>query len=192
MGVVMKKLLFTLLLLFPLQTFAAQENWYTYWSIGAADNKYPSNLNATLDFLDSLPGVDRSQGSIDMFGFYFPRENNLALGFVISGSWDLFQTPVGDMQINQYLYGFSAMKFFGKEIGDGFFLRGDIGLSKAVVHDDYYGTSSSDTGLGTLLGAGFGIPISEETRILFGLNVSNKDVDGDNWTAVTLNIGGLW
>jgi hypothetical protein len=188
----MKKLFLLLLLLCPLQSFAAQEDWYAYWSIGTADNHYPGDLDTLLDTLDSLPGVDRTQGSIDMLGFYWPQDNNLSVGFVISGSWDHFQTPVGDVQFNQYLYAVSAMKFFGKEIGDGFFLRGDFGLAKAVFDAGYYGSATSDTGTGFLLGAGYGIPVSEDSRLLLSVNVSNKDIEGDTVSAVTFNIGGLW
>lgn len=56
----------------------------------------------------------------------------------------------------------------------------------------YYGTSTSDTGLGFLLGAGYGIPVSEESRELLSINVSNKDIEGNTVSAVTFNIGGLW
>jgi opacity protein-like surface antigen len=188
----MKKLLLLLVLLCPLQSFAAQEDWYAYWSIGGAANHYPGNLDSFLESIDSLPGVDRTQGSIDMLGFYWPMPNKLSLGFVISGSWDNFQTPFGDVQYNQYLYGASAMKFFGKEIGDGFFLRGDVGFAKGVLDAGYYGTSTSDTGLGFLLGLGYGIPVSEDSRVLLGINVSNKDINDETVSAVTFNVGGLW
>ena len=192
---VVKKLLLVVLLLCPLQTFAAQEDWYTYWSFGFSDNSYPGGWDPVLDAAESQPGIDRTQGAMDIFGFYWPVQDKLNVGFVISGSWDAFQTPVGDMQLNQYLYAASAMKFFGKEIGDGLFLRGDVGFAKAAINTDTvfgsYG-SSSDTGMGFLLGVGYGIPVSEESRVLLSLNVSNKDIDGENWSAVTFNIGGLW
>jgi len=192
---VVKKLLLVVLLLCPLQTFAAQEDWYTYWSFGFANNSYPGNLGSVLDDLEALPGVDRTQGAMDIFGFYWPVQDKLNVGFVISGSWDAFQTPVGDMQLNQYLYAASAMKFFGKEIGDGLFLRGDLGIAKAnLTVNTFFGeyTAETDTGVGYLLGVGYGIPVSEESRVLLSLNVSNKDIDGENWSAVTFNIGGLW
>ncbi len=191
----MKKLLLVALLLCPLQAFAEQEDWYTYWSLGFSNNNYPGDLDSALDDLESLPGVDRAEIAIDMFGFYWPIQDKLNLGFVISGSADSFTTPVGDMQINQYLYGASVMKFFGKEIGDGLFLRGDLGLAKASISTDVGGgtlTATSDTGLGFLLGVGYGIPVSEESRVLLSINFSNKDIEGDNWSAVTFNVGGLW
>jgi len=190
-----KKLLLIMLLLCPLQTFAAQEDWYTYWSFGFADNSYPGGLDSALDTIESWSGVDRMQGAMDIFGFYWPVQDKLNLGFVISGSWDRFETPLGDVQLNQNLYAASVMRFFGKEIGDGLFLRGDLGIAKATLETDtIFGSfdDESDTGLGFLLGIGYGIPVSEESRVLLSLNVSNKDIDGDSWSAVTFNIGGLW
>lgn len=181
----MKKLLVTILLMFPLQSFASQESWYLNFSLGAARNEYPANIGVT-------SGRNRVEGSGDMFGVYFPMISNLAIGFAVTGSFDRFDTPAGYHQINQYLAGFSTMKFFGKEIGDGIFLRGDIGLAKWIIDDEKDGITSSKPGLGVLVGAGFGIPVTEGFRVLFGLNVSNKEIDGKNWKATTFNIGGLW
>ena len=191
----MKKLLLLVLLLCPLQAFAEEEDWYTYWSFGFSNNNYPGGLDSALDTLEAQPGVDRVEIAIDMFGFYWPLQDKMILGFVISGTGDAFTTPVGDMQVNQYLYGASVMKFFGKEIGDGLFLRGDLGFAKAeITTDTAYGTltATSDTGMGFLLGVGYGIPVSEESRVLLSINFSNKDIEGDNWSAVTFNVGGLW
>ncbi|MFC1589383.1 hypothetical protein ACFL3P_03830 [Pseudomonadota bacterium] len=191
----MKKLLLLALLLCPLQAFAEEEDWYTYWSFGFSSNSYPGELDALLDIVEAQPGVDRAEIAIDMLGFYWPIEEKLILGFVISGTADAFTTPIGDMQINQYLYGASIMKFFGKETGDGFFLRGDLGFAKAsITFDDAFGstTITSDTGTGILLGVGYGVPVSEESRILFSINVHNNDIEGEGYSAVSLNIGGLW
>jgi hypothetical protein len=192
---IVKKLLLVILLLCPLQTFAAQEDWYTYWSFGFSDNSYPGGWDPVLDAAESQPGIDRTQGAMDIFGFYWPVQDKLNLGFVISGSFDAFSLPGADVQVNQYLYGASVMKFFGKEIGDGLFLRGDLGIAKAnLTVNTFFGeyTAETDTGVGYLLGVGYGIPVSEESRVLLSLNVSNKDIDGENWSAVTFNIGGLW
>ena len=190
----MKKLLLVLLLLSPLQAFAEEEDWYTYWSFGFSSNSYPGDMDSVLNDLEALPGVDRAEIAIDMLGFYWPLDEKLILGFVISGTADAFTTPVGNMQINQYLYGASIMKFFGKETGDGLFLRGDLGFAKAAITEDivFGGTTTSDTGTGILLGIGYGVPVSEESRILFSLNVHNNNIEGEGYSAVSLNIGGLW
>jgi len=96
------------------------------------------------------------------------------------------------VQINQYLYGVSGMQFFGREIGDGFFVRGDVGLARIVVVDNVSVAAASDIGFGYLLGAGYALPVSRDSRILFSVNFSDKQVEGDSWKAMTFTIGGLW
>ncbi len=191
----MAKLLLLAMLLYPFQALAEEEDWYTYWSFGFSSNSYPGGLDSVLDALEAQPGVDRTEIALDMFGFYWPLQDKVNIGFVISSSADAFTTPVGDLQINQHLYAASVMKFFGKETGDGLFLRGDLGFAESSISaDTLVGslTATSDTGLGLLLGIGYGVPVSEESRVLLSVNVSNKDIEGDNWSAVTFNIGGLW
>ena len=186
-----KSMLLVLLLMSSVTVHAAEEDWYTYWALGLADHDYPGSLDSLLDSVDSLPGVDRTEMGIDTFGFYWPQAENSLLGFVVSGSFDRFETPFVDAQINHYIYGVSGMKFFGREIGDGFFIRGDAGLAKIVVSSSFT-SDVSDTGFGFLLGAGYAIPVSDESRILFSVNFSDKEVDNESWKAVTFNVGGLW
>jgi hypothetical protein len=189
----MKKYLLLLILCFGSSAaFADEEDWYTYWSIGMASHDYPAGLGSLLDTIESLPGVDRTEIGIDMLGFYWPQAENRLLGFVISGSADSFEGPFSTMQINHYLYGVSGMKFFGQEIGDGFFVRGDVGLARIVITDGFSTTATSDTGFGYLLGAGYALPVSSESRILFGVNFSDKQVEGDSWKSMTFTVGGLW
>lgn len=186
-----KSLLLVLLLMTSVAVHAEEEDWYTYWALGMANHDYPGSLDPLLNSLESLPGVDRTEMGIDSFGFYWPQTENRLLGFVISGSADSFDSPFVDMQINHYIYGVSGMKFFGREIGDGFFIRGDAGLAKIVISSSF-GTTASDTGFGYLLGAGYGIPVSNESRVLLSVNFSDKDVEGESWKSVTFNVGGLW
>lgn len=186
-------LLVFICLLTPKTLLADIESWYTYWAIGVASHDYPSDLEAVIDAAESIPGVERSQPALDIFGFYWPVNNNTTAGFVISGSGDRLQDRFDDyFQINQYLYGLSGMHFFGKEIGDGFFVRGDIGISKIIYESNFLPDEESDNGTGYLLGGGFGVPISSSTRILFSLSHSNKTIEGDSYKSTTLTIGGLW
>jgi hypothetical protein len=168
------------------------EDWYAYWAIGGSSNHYPGSLDAALNTLESAPGVNRSQLAFDMLGFYWPLNNKTTLGFVISGSADRLDDSFGDyLQINHYLYGASSMHFFGKTIGDGFYVRGDVGIAKLNL-DSNFGNATSDNGSGFLLGVGYGWPISNESRILVGLSVSNYSVENENYSTTSLTVGGLW
>lgn len=192
----MKKFLFTFIFIFvitPKTVLADVESWYSYWAIGLASHNYSDDMENMIDTAESIPGVERSQGAIDMFGFYWPINNHSIGGFVISGSFDRLQDNFDDyFQINQYLYGASGMHFFGEEIGDGFFLRGDIGFSKSSFQSNFLADDESDYGSGYLLGVGYGIPISWNTRFLITVTYSNKTIEGDNYTSSAITVGGLW
>jgi hypothetical protein len=182
----------------PATVFAVEEAWYTYWAVGTARHEHPGELNSTAKMAESTPGVSRSETSLDVLGFYWPFDVNQILGFVVSNSNDSYRFPnftisiYPDLEISQDLYGLSTMKFFGSEIGDGFFLRGDVGVATISLYDSAHIRIADDTGYGYLLGAGYGIPVFSESRILISLNYSEKFVDGDKWTSMTFNIGGLW
>ncbi len=170
------------------------ESWYTMWSIGTASLNYSDNTGA---FLDSFGG--RTQGSIDMLGFYWPLADKQTLvGGVISGAYDsASDNYYGTVQWNQYLYAISALHFFGSEPGDGFFLRGDLGSASSVVTiSNNYGYSSGNysngTGTGFLIGAGYGIPVSGQSRLLLSLVYSKKTIDSVDFTSSGFIISGLW
>ena len=186
----MKKLLLIALLLCPLQASAEEEEWYTYWSFGFSSNSHPGWVESGLNALEANPNAERVEIAIDMLGFYWPIEEKLILGFVISGTADaLANTIIGNVQVNQYLYGASIMKFFGKETGDGLFLRGDLGFAKySITNENAFGTftQTSDTGSGLLLGIGYGIPVSEESRLLLSVNIHSNDIDGEDWSILVV------
>jgi hypothetical protein len=169
------------------------ESWYALWSLGTASLSYGDSNGEYLDSIGS-----RTQGSIDMLGFYWPMaDKQTIVGGVISGAFDSASDYYGTVQINQYLYAISALHFFGSEPGDGFFVRGDLGSAKASVTETYsngYYTASGSLGSGTgyLVGAGFGIPVSSQSRLLISLVYSNKSIDSVDYTSTGLIISGLW
>lgn len=172
---------------------AVVESWYTYWGFGFANHTYEEPLDSAVEAVDSLPGVSRSQTAFDLLGFYWPlKDGKTSAGVILSGSADRLDDSWEYVQINQYLYAGSIMHFFGKEIGDGFFLRGDLGFAKAVVDTSYSNPVGSDTGSGILVGVGYGIPVSEGSRILITLTASSNNIEGHDYTSTALRIGGLW
>ncbi len=193
-----KYLLWLLLCISSSIAYADEEDWYTYWAIGTVNHDYPGGLNPEPDSLEAAPGVDRTEMAFDMFGFYWPQSENSLLGFVISGSVDRFESRFSELQITQNLLGISGMRFFGSEIGDGFFVRVDAGLAQVTLEDSFL-TVTSERGFGYLLGVGYAFPVSNESRILVGVSFSDKQVNflneqvgNSSWKSTTLTVGGLW
>ena len=189
----MKKLFCLLALLLACNaSYAKEEIWYTYWDIGMANHSYPGDANAAFNALEELPGVDRSQFGFNMLGFYLPLPVNNLMGFVINSSADRFDIGEEYVQLNQYTYSLSTMKFFGSEIGDGVFFRLDAGVAKAVAQSSVAESISSDSGFGFLAALGVGLPISEGTRILLSGSYSQRRIEGESTSVTALNLGFLF
>jgi len=66
------------------------------------------------------------------------------------------------------------MHFLTDIVGKGFFVRADAGPARFVLDIDgagpFSGQTASDWGFGGLVGAGFGLPVGQGTRILLNGN----------------------
>lgn len=185
---------FCALVLLGLNARADTEDWYTFWSFGFANHQYAEPFESAMDRLEALPGVSRTEIAIDMLGFYWPvgDQSKTIAGFVINGSADRLNDSFDHIQLNQYLYGASIMHFFGREPGDGLFVRGDIGVAKLLLSDSFGTNLTSDSGSGFVIGIGYGIPVSAESRLILSVTSANRSVEGDDYKAIAFNIGGLW
>ena len=78
------------------------------------------------------------------------------------------------------------MSFLQNRIGQGPFVRVDVGPARAVVgnSDDFEATS--DWGWGFLGGVGYGLLVTSGTRLLFQINYGLRRVEGDTI------LGGMW
>lgn len=173
------------------------ESWYTYWELGYANISYPVELQEAIDVLENFPGVDRTKVNIGILGFYWPLKNNRTLlGGMIDGCADRFDVSLLGystyMQINHYLYSFSVMHFLNNTVGNGFFLRSDVGFAKMMVDKKDEGDRTSDWGMGFLVGGGYSLPVTEGTRIIINANYSIKRVEEENYGKFAISIGGLF
>ena len=68
-------------------------------------------------------------------------------------------------------------------------------MSKGVITADTPVGSlsgSSDWGNGVLLGVGYGIPVSSESRLIIGFSYTNKTIEDEKYNAAMFTVGGLW
>ncbi len=196
----LKRLVFCIIFtLFFANTSLAEnklESWYTYWGIGYSNVSYPSEMDEFMDDIKDLPGVTQTSISLDILGFYWPLGEKTILGFIINGWGDRYQISslVDDefLQMNGYLYSCSCMHYLNNRIGKGLFLRADIGPARLGVTSTGVEDVNSDWGYGALLGGGFGIPVSQGTRILINANYSLRIIENDTYGALQISLGGLF
>lgn len=203
-----------LILLSTAPAYAEKESWYTYWALGISSNSYETDIQAFKDFAKTQPGsFDNIETASDTFGFYWPWGDTTIVGVVVSSTSDnIYKLDTNEPQnlaelfigfpyisgvsdyvsIRQDLTAASIMHFYGNEIGSGFYLRGDVGIASLKIESDITPPITNDNGFGVLAGLGYGIALSEDTRLLFGLSYKYNKIGGRNFQSTVFTIGGLW
>lgn len=169
------------------------ESWYTMWGLGTASMSYPDEIDEVLDFIDGLPGVDRTTITLDLLGIYFPTAGGSTLvGGIINGFGDRFEFGGEWFQLNGVTYSLSAVHFPQRTIGRGPFIRGDFGISRLDVDSSDYGSDSSDWGSGILFGGGLAYPITEGTSLALTVSYAVRRIDGDTAGTFSAALTGLF
>ena len=167
------------------------ESWYTNWGLGYAGIEYPAALDAVLDLVRSA-GADNVSLTLDILGFYWPTNEQTIVGFTVHGFGDRYSAGGDDFQINAYTFSASLMHFVNARIGDGLFIRADLGPSRLTFDGDGVSSFESDWGFGGLIGGGYGFPVSRETRILIHVNFAVRRVEGENFNNLGIMLSGLF
>ncbi len=173
------------------QEEATTESWYTYWGLGYASVSYPDELQEVIDVLKDNPEISNLSLSLDMLGFYWHVTPKLIGGFIINGVGDRFAASGNSMQINQYIYGASAMYYPGPKFGSGIFLRSDIGVGRLVVTSSGFGSAVSESGFGILGGGGWSFDLGG-TRLLLNANYAHRSVESESYGTFSISVGGLF
>ena len=146
------------------------ESWYLHFAVGYGKPFYASSLQEHLKH-----PVSRS---MDLVGVYWPlRGNHTILGGSVSA--------IVDQYTQQQLYSFSIMHFFNNVIGSGIFIRGDAGIAMLIGETEEY----TGLGVGCLVGGGYSIPVSNETRITMNLQYGIRVIKAHVHGALGINVG---
>ena len=192
------------------------EMWYILWGFGLSQESetYGSGLISNM-----TQSRNMTSGINGDLGVYWPSTNHKRMyGLIVnfSSSYSL-PNPEGQadrhregledevsfssashLSIDEDAFSLSVHHFFGKNIGDGWFLRGDIGVTNADVYyvinkgGQTVAKSENKDGYGLLFGGGYALRFGKETRLLFGLYASSKQFDSENLVRVQGNISLLF
>ena len=167
------------------------ESWYTNWGLGYPVIQYPDELQPLIDSLTDL-GFDNVSLTLELLGFYFPIGTKTIVGTALNAWGDQYSAGGESLQVTAVTFGGSVMHFLQHNIGDGIFVRGDVGAARLVFDSSLDDQTTSDWGLGILVGGGYGIPVSRETRILLHLNYSFRRVEGETYGNLGFGATGLF
>ena len=170
------------------------ERWYTLWNIGYGQNGYPLELQEFLDDMD----VEHPTGTTaDVLGLYVPLGEQTLIGTIINANADVYEWKDGETEVDiyNYIWGASVIHFPNAKIGQGGFVRTDLGLafvSAEVFYDNKIEQVQSDLGIGILAGGGYAWPIAEGTRLMGGLHFALRRVERDYYMSVGFTLGALF
>ena len=147
------------------------ESWYWGFSLGAGSVRYKdAGFQSVIDGLKSNSAISHMTVGYDLH-FLWPLSNHrTAIGLVLGGAVDNYTADATDEQfsVTSLVTGFSIQHYLTSNIGEGPFVRGDIGLATTQLEIRKPSlTSSSDIsrGLGLRLAAGYSFLLSNETRL---------------------------
>jgi hypothetical protein len=171
------------------------ESWYNYWGVGLATAKYSFTTQAIINAANDEYVLKGISWTADIFGFYFPLGQNAMLGGILNSRGGLSEENNGiTTKVSSWTFGPSFMYFFGRNIGDGWFVRGDIGVTWAKFKvEDIVNTAVDDDqeGFGLLGGAGYALPVSKETRLLFNIYLTYRNVKDMSAVSTIFSFGVL-
>lgn len=176
------------------------ESWYIFSSVGLAPIEYAQSINESIESFTGETSMNNLGLSLDAVGIYWPLKNNKSiLGGVFGLVYEKYntqgtfsETPTttitqwGTLKFWQYSINASFLHFFGQNVGDGIFLRGDLGISSfdgtlnvsyTANDGDLQGENqdfSYEWGPSFLLGGGYSWPFSLSTRLMSTLSFSVK------------------
>lgn len=148
-------------------------NWYFGFQIGGGSASFDGSKAATAASLDAS-SLFSPLTIASKLEFLWPVGNKTLLGVASGGAAKVYSHPTDIRQsqtFSQSMLTLEMLHTFGDEPGSGIYLNlgAGLGLAYQTVGSSFLSFSNSETGLGLRAGAGFGLAVSDDTRLLFGL-----------------------
>jgi len=183
-------------LLYSSVSQAETESWYFNASIGLANKHNPYSVEQVISSAENTYGVSRVSISVD-YGFYWPVfSESLILGVVSNASVDSVQdNNFNEVVAHDLKYrGISVIKFIENTVGEGLFVRGDVGQASAKYRYSGNAFEAGDgSGSATLIGVGYGKPLTgNRTRIIFSFNTIRSSIDSREFNSNQFMAGVMW
>jgi hypothetical protein len=169
------------------------ESWYGYYGVGFARPSYPGAMQSLADELSAPDGVINAGVAMDAAGVYAPYggSTRLLVGGVVNLALDVYADETSSITMTQASVSSSAL-YFTSRIGEGPFVRGDVGLAAVSIANELEEGIESPVGVGVLAGAGYAMPLSNGTGLMLNVNYSARMIDGETFGAFGATVGILF
>jgi hypothetical protein len=201
--------LITLLVILSTNSFASntdagadkqdKKEWYAHWGLGfpmysgidlgdSEDSKFYEKFSEEADLDVGL--------NSDLFGFYFPVNPQILVGFILNASAKV-STEKKTIVVGKLNYSLSSMYFFKGAIAEGPYVRGDLGYGEVSFTSNIDDESRSGGGIGYGIGGGYAIPKSSISLSLMYFNASSeveifREKQDLSVSTFQISLGWLW
>jgi hypothetical protein len=166
--------------------------YYSYWGVGFSQEAIPQIAASSKDGV-ARDGVAKGSVSADLLGFYWPvGDPHMVIGIISNGALDANQLSAAEFDVTRFSTSGSVLYFPQGGVGDGLFLRGDLGLSGNRLQTLNGDSVTTKLGVGLLLGLGYAVPIANGTTLMLGGTVNVRRVGSENYGGLGLTAGTLF
>ncbi|MEK6579663.1 MAG: hypothetical protein AABZ55_10590, partial [Bdellovibrionota bacterium] len=148
--------------------YAKEETWYWGFKLGGGSTGFGGTMGNSYSSYASNPNYSRLTVASEL-GFYWPLSNETVLGVASGGAGTSYSSSLVSNLSQTFgvsLLTASLMHTFGPEPCVGPYVRADLGFATAYqAGGAALFSTSGDSGLGFRAGGGFGIALSDETRL---------------------------
>jgi hypothetical protein len=187
------------LTLTSLQVFE-DANWFFYVGTGIGQTTYDSSIRERIEEQKLRGGSSPQSGHFDLPAVY----RKISPGLAVGGVWNLgLEHFAGNWRdndsfaIHTYNLAASSIWFVGQKIGDGWFLRSDVGYShilqvreKLISGEEVFEKYPSNS-LFYQLALGYGLRAGETSKILLHVNAFSSSGGQNSISGASFNMGFL-
>jgi hypothetical protein len=173
--------------------------WYLNFDQGYGGQVVPQALRDQIDHLGAGSKDSAQDLNISLLGLYFRLgHSRYLLGSQLAVYSDDYNAWQGHRYyVGQSYFAVSAMRFFGPELGNGFFVRSDLGsIDSELIDATHTTTLQKVDGVRFQFGAGYAIPLGKRHRFSLTAMVNNiiqtDEGGGDSSAGSEIRVGILF
>lgn len=165
-----------------------------YFGLGLSSVNYSGEMRSTFDSIRSVANVSHSAFDLDLMGVYWTLpEYRLLVGGVLNLVTEKWSDSSAAVTMKDYILSASALYFPFGNPGEGFYLRGDVGVARYDFGVEYldqaYSYGDSAWGVGMLVGAGYAFPLWRDLKGSLKVSYSYRTADRSNAGVVAAGAG---
>ncbi|TFB11057.1 hypothetical protein E3V36_02040 [Candidatus Marinimicrobia bacterium MT.SAG.2] len=173
----------------PVKAEKKIDSWFFRIAVGAANNIYPEELQDVLDELEDIPDINKISFNFDFSLYRSLSDRKTMIGFTYNGSGDAYEFKGDELNFYQYLFGISLIHYPGNIIGNGLYVRGDLGTAFLIFDSSFGNAEQSENGFGYQLGAGYSLPTAIGIEFDAMLSYGGKKIEDKDYSVVLFNFG---